>query len=339
HDARVAEDQAGSVKDDLPLPVRERYDTNTRCAPARLPATVEEVLDGLWCSSEGEPMAMNPAIREADGVKIRFAEAGQGGSETVVMTSPWPESLFAFRKVWDRLAERFHVVAIDLPGFGQSERQLDLLSPSAMGGFLVQLVREWDLGPVHFVAPDVGTSAALWAAASAPALVRSLTIGGGGIAVPLQVAGDLKDIIEAPDMDGYREIDSKDILGPVYDAIPGGAPPPEVRADYLESYAGDRFVESARYVRTYPTELPKLAEKLSGIETPAQIVSARDDPVVPASNQDFLHARMPNSRIDVLPAGHFAWEEVSDQYGDVLIRWLSGGYREPSEVSRKGRAR
>src|ERR1700726_108844 len=195
---------------------------------------------GADARSERRLMAMDPAIREADGVKVRFAESGQGGSEVVVLTSPWPESLFAFRKVWDRLAGQFHLVAIDLPGFGQSERHLDLLSPPAMGAFLMQLVREWELGPVHFVAPDVGTSAALWAAANDPTLVRSLAIGGGGIAVPLQLGGSLKDIIEAPDMDGYRQIDSKDILGPVYDAIPGGAPPPEVRADYLESYAGDR---------------------------------------------------------------------------------------------------
>jgi len=90
---------------------------------------------------------MDLEIREADGVKIRFAEAGHGCSETAVLTSPWPESLLAFRKIWDRLAERFHPVAIDLPGFGQSERQLDLLSPPAMGAFLLELVREWDLGP------------------------------------------------------------------------------------------------------------------------------------------------------------------------------------------------
>jgi pimeloyl-ACP methyl ester carboxylesterase len=105
-------------------------------------------------------MTMDPAFREADGVKIRFAQAGQGGSETVVLTCPWPESLFAFRMVWDRLAEQFHVIAIDLPGFGQSEARLDLFSPPAMGAFLVQLVNDWDLGPVHFVSPDVGTSAA-----------------------------------------------------------------------------------------------------------------------------------------------------------------------------------
>jgi pimeloyl-ACP methyl ester carboxylesterase len=270
---------------------------------------------------------MDLAIREADGVKIRFAEAGQEGRETAVLTSPWPESLLAFRKVWDRLAEQFHLVAVDLPGFGQSERQLDLLSPRAMGAFLLQLVAEWDLGPVHFVAPDVGTSAALWAAADGPALVRSLAIGGGATAVPLQVGGALKDIIEAPDMEPYRQIDSGEILGPVYDAMAGGPLPADVRDDYLKSYAGDRFVESARYVRTYPVELPKLAEKLPAVATPVQIVCGRDDPIVPIPNQEFLHSRLPNSRMDLLPAGHYAWEETPDQYGDVLVRWLTEGHR------------
>jgi pimeloyl-ACP methyl ester carboxylesterase len=278
---------------------------------------------------------MELATREADGVEIRFAEASRARSETAILTSPWPESLLAFRNVWDRLAGQFHVVAIDLPGFGRSERQLDLLSPPAMGAFLLQLVKEWDLGPVHFVAPDVGTSAALWAAANDPGLVRSLAIGGGAMAVPLQLGGALKEIIEAPDLDGYRQIDSRDILGPVYDAMPGGAPPPEVREDYLQSYAGDRFVESARYVRTYPTELPKLAEKLPGIETPVQIVCGRDDPLVPTPNQEFVQARLPHSRMDLLPAGHFAWEEVPDLYGEILVNWIAAGYRGASKESMK----
>ena len=315
--------------------VRARDMTRTCGAHRRGEADTVEV-DAQRASmfvAKGGLMGMDLAIRNADGVKIRFAEAGQGASETAVLTSPWPESLLAFRKVWDRLAEQFHLVAIDLPGFGQSERQFDLLSPPAMGAFLLQLVTEWDLGPVHLVAQDVGTSAALWAAASNPSLLRSLVVGGGGIAVPLQVGGSLKDIIEAPDMEGFRQIDSKEILGPTYDAMAGGPPPPDVRDDYLESYAGDRFVESARYVRTYPAELPNLAEKLPGIETPVQIVCGRDDPLVPMANQEFLHERLPNSRMDLLPAGHFAWEEVPDLYGDVLMRWLSAGYREPHRES------
>jgi pimeloyl-ACP methyl ester carboxylesterase len=157
------------------------------------------------------------------------------------------------------------------------------------------------------------------------------------MAVPLQVGGSLKEIIEAPDMDDYRRIDSREILGPLYDAMPGGAPPLEVRDDYLESYSGDRFVESARYVRTYPTELPKLAERLPGIETPVQIVCGRDDPLVPTSNQEFLHSRLPHSRMNLLPAGHFAWEEVPDLYGEILTNWMTSGYRETPTATMKAR--
>ncbi len=149
--------------------------------------------------------------------------------------------LYAFRLIWDRIAEHFHVVALDLPGFGGSERRLDLLSPRTMGSFLAKLVQQWDLGPVHFVSPDVGTSAALFVASSRPDLVRSLVVGSGGSAYPLQVTGALKDIIEAPDLEGLRQVDSGDFLGPVFDAIPGGPLPADVRADYLQSYAQRRI--------------------------------------------------------------------------------------------------
>jgi len=85
---------------------------------------------------------MKAAFRKADGLNVRYAEAGKDNAETVVLTCPWPESLFAFRKVWDRLAEDFHLVAIDLPGFGQSERRIELLSPTAMGEFLMRMIQE-----------------------------------------------------------------------------------------------------------------------------------------------------------------------------------------------------
>ena len=66
----------------------ERYDTNTRCAEARSPGQCRECRAGSDVRPKGRAMAMDLAIREADSVKIRFAEAGQGGSETAVLTSP-----------------------------------------------------------------------------------------------------------------------------------------------------------------------------------------------------------------------------------------------------------
>src|SRR3989442_8272154 len=126
--------------------------------------------------------------------------------------------------------------------------------------------------------------------------------------------------------------DSAQTLGPLYDAIPGGTPA-EIKADYLASYAGDRFAESARYVRSYPAELPLLAEILPTIQTPVLLMSGANDELVPVVNAEFLHQRLPKSRMGMLQAGHFAWEEVSDQYADGLLDWIAGGYRELAAAS------
>jgi pimeloyl-ACP methyl ester carboxylesterase len=102
--------------------------------------------------------------------------------------------------------------------------------------------------------------------------------------------------------------------------------PDGVREDYLASYEGDRFVESMRYVRAYPAELPVLADLLPGIDTPVQIIAGKRDSVVPPVNAEFLHARLPHSKLDIIDAGHFTWEDAADQYGALVTSWWGGGY-------------
>ena len=50
-------------------------------------------------------------------------------------------------------------------------------------GALADLIVEADLGRPHIVAPDVGTSAALFAAAAYPERVATVLVGTGGAAV------------------------------------------------------------------------------------------------------------------------------------------------------------
>ncbi len=74
--------------------------------------------------------------RAVDGLQIRYADSDGPASQHLVLTSPWPESLHAFDPIWPRLSGIARLLAIDLPGFGRSERRTDLLSPMAMSGFL-----------------------------------------------------------------------------------------------------------------------------------------------------------------------------------------------------------
>jgi pimeloyl-ACP methyl ester carboxylesterase len=73
---------------------------------------------------------------EVDGLKVRYLKGPERTGVPLFLTNAWPESLFAFRKIWDRLIAQTSVVAVDLPGFGQSEGRADVLSPSDMGAIL-----------------------------------------------------------------------------------------------------------------------------------------------------------------------------------------------------------
>jgi pimeloyl-ACP methyl ester carboxylesterase len=280
---------------------------------------------GPWRKSRTPPSAaIAPKFRTIDGVRIRYAESGGPQESTVLLTSPWPESIYAFTAIWATLAEHARLVAVDLPGFGASERRDDLLSPRAMGGFLARLIDEADLGAPHVVAPDVGTSAALFAAAAHPERIASVTVGTGGAAIPLQLGEPLRSWVLEPDLDKYRRMDPRAIVDAAVDTIAGGIPQ-EIRADYLACYDGDRFVESMRYVRRYPEELPALAELLPKITTPVTIINGRHDRVVPLANAEFLDERLPTSRLAILDAGHFVWEEAPADYASVVLDAMTRG--------------
>jgi pimeloyl-ACP methyl ester carboxylesterase len=273
------------------------------------------------------PTTMTPQVRfrTVDGVRIRYADSGGSQEPAVVLTSPWPESVYAFAPMWASLSEHARLFAVDLPGFGASERREDLLSPRAVGEFLAQLIAEADLGTAHLVAPDVGTSAALFAAAAHPERIASVIVGSGGAAVPIQLGEPLASWVLDPDFDKYRRMDPRVIVGATLDTIAGGIPD-DIRADYLACYEGDRFAESMRYARRYPEELPVLAGLLPQITTPVTIINGRHDRVVPLANAEFLDQRLPTSRVVIIDAGHFAWEEEPAKYASIILDSITGNW-------------
>jgi pimeloyl-ACP methyl ester carboxylesterase len=269
---------------------------------------------------------IRPRNRVIDGLSIRFAESDRNGVDALLLC-PWPESLFAYDQVWTRLAQGAHLVAVDLPGFGHSERRDGLLSPRSMGEFVSTLADAFELEQPHCVGPDVGVGAALFAAAQHPGRFRSLIVGAGAAAVPIDLGGALHDWVVAPDLDAYRQTDSGEIVSAALQTIQGYVLPDDVREDYLTAYAGDRFVESMRYVRAYDRDLPVLRDLLPTIQTPVQIFGGRRDRAVPLSNAQFLHERLPHNRLTYLGTGHFGWEEDATAFAELVRSWWGGGYQ------------
>ena len=58
---------------------------------------------------------------DVDGLKIFYREAGSKDAPAILLLHGFPSASHMFRDLIPKLADRFHVIAPDLPGFGQSD--------------------------------------------------------------------------------------------------------------------------------------------------------------------------------------------------------------------------
>ena len=66
-------------------------------------------------------MSINYRTIEVNGIKIFYREAGEPTAPTLLLLHGFPSSSHMFRDLIPHLAGRFHVIAPDFPGFGQSD--------------------------------------------------------------------------------------------------------------------------------------------------------------------------------------------------------------------------
>src|SRR5260370_39606892 len=259
---------------------------------------------------EPNDVRFEPKFTLYDGLRIRYVASPRPSAEPVMLLSPWPESIYAFIRIWPQLSEDFSLTAVDLPGFGQADGRADLMSPRRMGEFVVDIAAELGLGQPQAVGPDIGTGALLFAAATHPQAFRSIIVGAGAATFPLHVDGALKAFIDAASVEDFRGADPGAIIRGAISSIRNYDVPDAVRDDYVESYSGGRFLDSIAYVRHYPADLAGLSPLLAGISTPVQIIVGRDDPYGLAAAAKLLPEQLPHSRLDVFDCEHNAWEET-----------------------------
>ena len=275
--------------------------------------------------SKGLPDIGDVTTVKIDGVNIRFARSGKSDGIPVLLTSPWPESIYAFRGVIPALNVNGPVIAVDLPGFGRSESRPDLMSPMGMGEFVVKLAAHFQIERMHAVGPDVGTLALLFASVRKPALFVSMIVGSGAASVELARSG-LRDLIGSP-VGYFANVEGGEAAVKFITDSAAVKTPEAVLEDYRLSSAGRRFEEATNFVRAYARELPRLKTHLPMIRTPVLILAGRQDPIVPPANGQFLADHLPNCRYTLLEGGHLIWEDAAPAYASHVSEWINGGFR------------
>ncbi|MEV7030414.1 alpha/beta hydrolase [Streptomyces sp. NPDC093272] len=130
---------------------------------------------------------------DADGIRLHAVDGGRPDGPAVVLLAGFPQSWQAWRKVMPRLADRFRVIAIDLPGQGHSERPAASYDTHTVAAHVHTAVRALGVSTYWLAAHDVGAWVAFSLALTYESELRGVALldaGIPGITLPESIPTD-----------------------------------------------------------------------------------------------------------------------------------------------------
>ncbi len=263
-----------------------------------------------------------------DGLLIHYLSAGSG--LPVLLLHGWPTSSFLWRNVMPPIAEHRRVIAMDLPGFGRSDKPTDrkydfAFYTSVIDGFLAKL----DVDNLGLVVHDLGGPVGLYWASQNPERIESLALL-NTIVYP-ELSFIAKAFITACGVPGlWHLLTSK--RGLEGGMRMGVANPrrlsPEALSNVHEPFdtggARKALAMSATGMRT--EKMHDVVRWLRSTKIPVRVVYGVKDRILPdiADTVRRLKQDVPSVEVTALPdTGHFLQEERPEEVGRLLAEFLS----------------
>jgi pimeloyl-ACP methyl ester carboxylesterase len=230
-------------------------------------------------------------VLDVAGTSLHIDVKGEGAPLVVLHRSTGP----LWTPFHDALAQRFHVRAVHMPGFGQSQRPDDARSTRDLAIHVHLLLDALDADRVHLVGLGLGGwVAAEMATMNQNRLVTLTLVGAAGVKPR---AGEIHDPMLAGFIDyvrlGFR--DPRD-----FDTMFGAEPAPEMVE--LWDYSREMTARVTWKPWMWSGQLPSL---LRGVRTPTAVVHGGNDRIIPLDCAEQYAELLSAARLRVVAdAGH-----------------------------------
>jgi pimeloyl-ACP methyl ester carboxylesterase len=118
---------------------------------------------------------------DADGISLHCVEGGRPSGPVLVLLAGFPQTWWAWRRVMPGLADRFRVIAIDLPGQGHSERPERGYDTHTVAAHVHAAVNALGVSAFWLAAHDIGAWVAFSLALNYESRLRGLALLDAGI--------------------------------------------------------------------------------------------------------------------------------------------------------------
>jgi pimeloyl-ACP methyl ester carboxylesterase len=266
----------------------------------------------------------------ARGVRTRVLEAGSPRAPALVLVHGLFLSHRTFEDVIEDLAARFHVIAPDLPGFGESEKP----SPAryaygveAHAEAIADLIAAFGVGRAAVLGHAMGGAIALTLAADHPELVQRLVLEDAlTYPAPQSFVARLPLV---PVIGGvvFKQLYGRGLFRSLLldESYRPGFAPPRARVDWhYDAFNSPSARESAHAVMRATLDTRPVVARLSRIVAPTLVIWGREDRVYPVASAHRLAREIPGAKLEIMDAGHAPHEELPREFLALVTEFLEG---------------
>lgn len=267
-----------------------------------------------------------------DGHDIFYREAGSPETPTLLLLHGFPTSSAQYQGLIDRLADRFHLVAPDYPGFGRSDPLPGVSTFERLAGSIEAFVDALELKRYSLYLFDFGAPVGFRLATRHPDRVQALVIQNGnayeaGIGPNLAGLAPYWEDRQAAEP-AVRELLKLESTRSQY--LEGVTAPETVNPDFWtldQTYQDlpgrdqvmlDLIYDYASNVALYPAWQLYLREH----RPPALITWGANDQYFVADGARAYLADLPDAELHLLDTGHIALATHADEIADAIAAFL-----------------
>ncbi len=261
-------------------------------------------------------------------IKLHYLEAGE--KEVVLMLHGFPTSAYLWRNIMPKLAETHRVIALDLPGYGKSEKPLTVsYSLNFYSELLTAFLKQLNIRKVNLAVHDLGGPVGLLWAVRHPESIHRLVFlntlvypnfSWAVILFTLALKAPLaKDWVTSPKGIAWAMrfgVENKD----------------RIKSDLLEQYQNPFKEKSARQALIKSASnislkaFKEIEKKLPLFTIPVQVIYGKNDRILPkvAMTMQRIKKDLPQTEITELPnCGHFLQEDEPAKISALLSTFLN----------------
>jgi pimeloyl-ACP methyl ester carboxylesterase len=270
------------------------------------------------------------------GLTVFYREAGPADAPVVVLLHGFPSSSHMFRNLIPALADRYRVIAPDLPGFGLSDMPSPVDFPYSFATFtdiVDQLLAQ--LGACHYVlyVMDYGAPVGLRLAVRHPERVSALIIQNGnayeaGMGDFWAITRALWADNSAANQDVMRSFLKLDATRFQYVAgvkdVARIDPAVWIHDQFFLDRPGNDLIQLAIMYdyRTNVALYPAFHDYFRVFQPPALILWGVNDPIFLPEGAQAFRRDLPQAELHHLDTGHFALEDKADQMVPLIREFL-----------------